>query len=80
MQCMQTNEFFYLFRLFFFFFQVELGIGDIVLGVVCLAWADGLEVLRRNSSPNLASRNFRVLKHEGTCCYDASFAHLAAVE
>ena len=61
-------------------FEVELGVGDVVLGVVSLAWTDGLDVLGWYAAPDFASRNLRVLEHEGTCGYNGTFAHLAAVE
>ena len=61
-------------------FEVELGVGDVVLGVVSLAWTDGLDVLGWYAAPDFASGDLRVLEHEGTCGYDGAFAHLAAVE
>ena len=61
-------------------FEIELGVGNVVLGVVSLAWADRLEVLGRYAAPDFACRDLRVLEHEGTCGYDGAFAHLAAVE
>jgi hypothetical protein len=51
-----------------------------VLSVVSLAWADRLEVLGWDASPDFACRYLRVLEYEGSCGYDGAFAHLAAVE
>ena len=51
-----------------------------MLGVVGLAWTDGLEVFGRNTAPDLAGRDLRVLKHEGTSGNDTPFADLTAVE
>ena len=61
-------------------FEVELGVGDVVLSVVSLAWTDGFEVLGWDAAPDLACRDFRVLEYESTCGYDGAFAHLATIE
>ncbi len=61
-------------------FEVELGVGDVVLGIVSLARTDGLEVLGRYASPDFACRDLCVLEHEGASGYDAAFAHLTAIE
>ncbi len=61
-------------------FEVEFGVGDVVLGVVGLAWTDGLEVLGWDAAPDLACGNLRVLEYKGTCGYDGAFAHLATIE
>ena len=61
-------------------FEVELGVGDVVLSVVSLAWTDGLEVFGWDAAPDLACGDLRVLEYEGTCGYDGAFAHLAAIE
>ena len=61
-------------------FEVELGVGDVVFGVVGLAWADRLEVFGRYSAPDLACGDLRVLEYKGTCGYDGAFAHLATIE
>jgi hypothetical protein len=51
-----------------------------MLGVVGLSRSDRLEVLGWYASPDLSSRNLRVLKYEGTSGYDGAFANLATVE
>ena len=51
-----------------------------MLGIVSLAWTDGLDVLGWYAAPDFASGDLRVLEYEGTCGYDGAFAHLAAVE
>lgn len=61
-------------------FEVELGIGDVVLGIVSLAWTDGLEVFGWDTSPDFTCRDLRVLEYEGASGYDAAFAYLAAIE
>ena len=61
-------------------FEIEFGVGDVVLGVVSLAWANRLEVLGWDASPDFACGDLRVLEYKGTCGYDGAFAHLAAVE
>ena len=61
-------------------FEVEFGVGDVMLGVVSLAWADRLDVLGRYSAPDLACGDLRVLEYKGTCGYDGAFAHLATIE
>ena len=65
---------------FLLFFQVELGVGDVVLGVVGLAWADGFEVFGGYAAPDFACRDFCILKHEGTSCHDRAFANLTTIE
>ncbi len=61
-------------------FEVEFGVGDVMLGVVRLAWADGLDVLGWYAAPDFACRDLRVLEYKGTCGYDGAFAHLATIE
>ena len=61
-------------------FEVELGIGDVVLGIVSLAWTDGFDVFGWNASPDFTSRDLRVLEHKGASGYDGAFAHLTAIE
>ena len=61
-------------------FEVELGVGDVVLGVVSLAWTDGFDVFGRDASPDFTCRDLRVLEHEGASGYDAAFAYLTAIE
>ncbi len=55
-------------------FEIELGVGDVVLGVVGLAWTDGLDVLGWYAAPDFACRDLRVLEHEGTCAPAATMA------
>ena len=65
---------------FLLFFQVEFGVGNVVFGVVGLAWADGFEVFGWYAAPDFACRDLRILEHEGTSGYDRAFANLTTVE
>ena len=62
------------------FFHEGLGIGHVVLGIIRLAGAGGLDILGWHAAPYLASPNLCVLQHKGTCGNDGSFADFAAVE
>ena len=62
------------------FVKIVFGIGDVVLGVVRLTWADGFDVFGWHTTPNLTSGNLRVLKYQGTSGYDGPFADLTVVK
>lgn len=51
-----------------------------MLGIVSLSRTGGLNVLGRNTTPNLVRRYLRILKHQGSCSYNRPFTHLATVE
>ena len=61
-------------------FEVELRVLNVVLGVVRLAWAYGLEVSGWYAAPDLPGRDLRVLQHEGTSGHYRAFADLATVD